>query len=158
MFQNPKHNLCKQANKISSRASAFFLGWFLTTALQKWGLRLGCHRRGENERGYVVLPETHVIRDLILVEAWTDILEIGMTRGTGGERFSTWKLEAILYILIILLMVQKSGLHQLRLVVYPIIYRVSYIPGGAGFLPSTVGSMGPTIYLPTLMVDFYGKW
>ena len=30
-------------------------------------------------------------------------------------------------------------LHQLRLVVYPIIYRVSYIPGGAGFPPSTVG-------------------
>ncbi len=28
--------------------------------------------------------------------------------------------------------------HQLRLVVYPIIYRVSYIPGGAGFQPSTV--------------------
>lgn len=85
----PQHNLCKQANKISSRASAFFLDWFLTTALQKCGLRLGCHRRGENERGYVVLPETHVIHDLILVEAWTDILEIGMTRGTGGERFST---------------------------------------------------------------------
>ena len=34
----------------------------------------------------------------------------------------------------ILLMVQKSGDHQLRLVVYPIIYRVLYIPGGAGFL------------------------
>ena len=33
----------------------------------------------------------------------------------------------------------KSGDHQLRLVVYPIIYRVSYIPGGAGFQPSTVG-------------------
>ena len=30
-------------------------------------------------------------------------------------------------------------LHQLRLVVFPIIYRVSYIPGGAGFQPSTVG-------------------
>ncbi len=29
-------------------------------------------------------------------------------------------------------------LHQLRLVVYPIIYRVSYIPGGARFQPSTV--------------------
>ena len=28
--------------------------------------------------------------------------------------------------------------HQLRLVVYPIIYKVWYIPGGAGFLPSTV--------------------
>ena len=29
-------------------------------------------------------------------------------------------------------------LHQLRLVVYNIIYRVLWIPGGAGFLPSTV--------------------
>ena len=29
-------------------------------------------------------------------------------------------------------------LHQLRLVVYPMIYRVLYIPGGAGFQPSTV--------------------
>ena len=37
-----------------------------------------------------------------------------------------------------LLMVQKSGVHQLRLVVYPIICRVLCIPGGAGFLPSTV--------------------
>ena len=36
-------------------------------------------------------------------------------------------------------MVQKSGVHQLRLVVYPISYRdFFYIPGGAGFLPSTV--------------------
>ena len=30
-------------------------------------------------------------------------------------------------------------LHQLRSVVYPIIYRVFYIPDGAAFLPSTVG-------------------
>ena len=29
-------------------------------------------------------------------------------------------------------------LHQVRLVVFPIIYMVLYIPGGAGFLPSTV--------------------
>jgi len=35
-------------------------------------------------------------------------------------------------------MVQKSGLHQLRLVVYLIVYKVFFIPGGAGFLPSTV--------------------
>ena len=35
-------------------------------------------------------------------------------------------------------MVQKSGDHQLRLVVYPIVSKVLYIPGGAGFLPSTV--------------------
>ena len=37
---------------------------------------------------------------------------------------------------IILLMAEI--LHQLRLVVYPIICRVLYIPGGAGFRPSTV--------------------
>ena len=37
---------------------------------------------------------------------------------------------------VILLMAEI--LHQLRLVVYPIIYKVLYIPGGAGFLPSTV--------------------
>ena len=36
-----------------------------------------------------------------------------------------------------LLMVQKSG-KPVRLVVYPIIYKVLYIPGGAGCLPSTV--------------------
>ena len=35
-------------------------------------------------------------------------------------------------------MVQKSGHHQLRLVVSPIIYRVLYILDSAGFLPSTV--------------------
>ena len=33
--------------------------------------------------------------------------------------------------LMIRLMVQKSYDHQLRLVVYPIIYEVFYIPGGA---------------------------
>ncbi len=37
-------------------------------------------------------------------------------------------------------MMEKSGDHQLRLVVYPIIYRVSYIPGGDRRIsePSTV--------------------
>ena len=39
----------------------------------------------------------------------------------------------------ILLMVQKSGDHQLRLVVYPIFYRVLYFQGGClGFQPSRV--------------------
>jgi len=32
----------------------------------------------------------------------------------------------------------RKPANQLRLVVYPIIYRESYIPGGAGFCPSTV--------------------
>ena len=36
------------------------------------------------------------------------------------------------------ILLMEEILHQLRLVVYPIIYMVLYIPGGAGFLPSTV--------------------
>jgi len=34
----------------------------------------------------------------------------------------------------------KSGVHQLRLVVCPTIYKVLYIPGGAGVQPSTVST------------------
>ena len=33
---------------------------------------------------------------------------------------------------------KKSGDHQLRLVNYSVLYKVLFIPGGAGFLPSTV--------------------
>ena len=40
------------------------------------------------------------------------------------------------FFLVILLM--EEILHLLRLEVSPIIYKVLYIPGGAGFLPSTV--------------------
>ena len=35
----------------------------------------------------------------------------------------------------------KTGVHQLRLLGYPIIYKLLYIPAGAGFLPSTVVSL-----------------
>ena len=35
----------------------------------------------------------------------------------------------------------RNPANQLRLVVYPILYRDFYIPGGAGFLPSTVPSL-----------------
>ena len=37
-----------------------------------------------------------------------------------------------------LILLMAEILHQLRLVVYPIIYRVLYTQGGAGFCPSTV--------------------
>ena len=40
--------------------------------------------------------------------------------------------------LVILLMIQKSGEHQLIWYMTPILCRVSYMSGGAGFLPSTV--------------------
>ena len=45
------------------------------------------------------------------------------------------------------LLVQKSKDHLLRLVGYPIVYRVLYVLSGAGFFPSTVGSLG-MVYLP----------
>ena len=69
----------------------------------------------------------------------------------------------------------KSGDHQLRLVVFPIIYKVSYIPGGAGFQPSTISfyiceALSKRImlqrpsthrinvwYIYLHLVDFYGK-
>ena len=54
----------------------------------------------------------------------------------------------------ILLMVEKSGVHQLSLVVYPIIYRVLYISGGAGFQPSTEPRLSVWVCLPTWM----GSW
>ena len=44
-----------------------------------------------------------------------------------------WDVSKLSFLLLV-----DEILHQLRLVIYPIIYRVLYIPGGAGFLPSTV--------------------
>ncbi len=44
--------------------------------------------------------------------------------------------------------------NQLRLVVFPIIYRVSYIPGGAGFHPSTVGCPWKWTQLVSQLGDF----
>ena len=53
--------------------------------------------------------------------------------GKGGNlRYCWWK---------------KSGGHQLRLVVYPITFRVSHIPGGEEFLPSTVAFVNHTMCL-----------
>ena len=56
----------------------------------------------------------------------------------------------------------KSGDHQLRLAAYPTIYRISYIPGGARFQPSTVwlshdGSMVRNIYLTWISLILFGK-
>ena len=54
----------------------------------------------------------------------------------GGEGFLlTPKLEPQVWGLLLM----EEILHQLRLVIYPIIYRVLYIRGGAGFVPATLG-------------------
>ena len=60
--------------------------------------------------------------------------KVGLTHdfGTTGAFPCSTFLDSTL---VILLMVQKCGGHQLRLVVYPIIYKVLYISGGClGFL------------------------
>ena len=45
----------------------------------------------------------------------------------------------------------KNPANQLRLVVYPIIYRVLYIPDGAGFqLPGLKFPLDPNLYYPPL--------
>jgi len=48
-------------------------------------------------------------------------------------------------------------LHQLRLVVCPIIYRVSYTRGGAGFLPATLGG-GFNYYFPIFTAKKLGRF
>ena len=53
------------------------------------------------------------------------------------------------------ILLMEEILHRLRLVVYPIICRVWYIPGGAGFLPSTV-LVGKSIKLPWSWICFFG--
>ena len=61
----------------------------------------------------------------------------------------------------------RNPANQLRLVVYPIIYREFYIPGGAGFLPSTVFTCSSLDMLTFLGFDYFmlvipmvvfGKW
>ena len=57
----------------------------------------------------------------------------------------------------ILLMVQNSGVHQLRLVVYPIIYEVLDIPGGTRYLPSTVGLAYIWVWHPSARIPVANK-
>ena len=63
---------------------------------------------------------------------WLENLQKPMRSLPGHRRRDVGVLE------VVLLMAEIWRENQLRLVVYPIIYRVSYIPGGVGFQPSTV--------------------
>ena len=65
-------------------------------------------------------------------------LRIDEKRSQKAEEIGSFCLNVI-FLGDILLMVQKSGIHQLRLVVYPIFYRVFIHPRWlVGFQPSTV--------------------
>ena len=72
---------------------------------------------------------------------WTLVKNLGLgplngtTRGMSSSITTRHKAS-------LLLMVQKSGDHQLSLVVYPIIYRVFYIPGGDRRISSINSSTG----------------
>ena len=55
------------------------------------------------------------------------------------------------------ILLMEEILRQLRLVVYPIFYRVLYIPGGAGFLPSTVSQETYTEY-HRMLDEFLHQW
>ena len=68
----------------------------------------------------------------------SDRLVLQRRRDEGKPRGKPRKLWCTGFGTLIRLMAEIPN-NQLRLVVYPTIYRVSYIPGGAGFQPSTVG-------------------
>ena len=70
----------------------------------------------------------------------TDPVDHYGVSGSGGSELWIWTVRLFRSdpkSFVLLLMAEI--LHQLRLVIFPIIYRVSYIPGGARFQPSTVG-------------------
>ena len=50
----------------------------------------------------------------------------------------------------------RNPANQLRLVVYPIVYKVLHIPGGAGFLPSTVCEIPAVCY--KIFTPFESFW
>jgi len=56
--------------------------------------------------------------------------------------------------MISLLLMEEHPANQLRLVVYPIMYQVVFIPGGAGFLPSTVYGSVKSSTCSFLRVEF----
>ena len=69
--------------------------------------------------------------------------------GNGGEEMSHWNIATVDG-------PTEEILHQLKTVIYPMIYRVLTIQSGAGFLPSTV-SLGISMERtsdPTQMVGF----
>ena len=52
----------------------------------------------------------------------------------------------------------RNPANQLRLVVYHIIYKVLHIPGGAGFLPSTVCEMKAVLLQYKIFAPFESFW
>ena len=46
---------------------------------------------------------------------------------------------------------------QVDMVVYPILYSASYIPGGAGFLPSTAASFWDSLLFGVLLLLVSGR-
>ena len=88
----------------------------------------------------------------------TQLRELPKTRPPWGDVFFLGFLEGWDSRFILLM---ADILHQLRLVVFPIIFRVSYIPGGAGFQPSTVlihNSLHLTSFILLMVFGLISLW
>ena len=80
-----------------------------------------------------IVPYGHVVSSShVATNGKPNVMDLSCNRGATAGDFP-WNPGCSIQ-----LMVQKSGVHQLRLVGFPIIYKLWYIPCGAGFLPSTV--------------------
>ena len=93
-----------------------FSRWTFTTS----------HPSKPNSLGLIHLTEDGAVHEMCLEECLETLTSSGLLslRSVNPVSFPS-----------VLLMLQKSGVHQLRLVVYPIIHKVFYIPGGClGFL------------------------
>ena len=89
---------------------------------------LGCSPSAET--GLEMLSLMSFIVLVVLVYQSGQVYEIIAYRLPSRNQIRSHEMIVACFLFEILLMVQKSGDHQLRLVVYPIIYGGLYIPGG----------------------------
>ena len=76
--------------------------------------------------------------DVVFEDVNVDILSSDLAAKKGNELIERITSVARQSVIFIEFEPLESGDHQVRLVDYPIIYKVLFIPGGAGFLLSTV--------------------
>ncbi len=118
-----------------------------------------------NEDLFIAYLDLHVVmdpikfyhRDKVLIITWIQKKETSLESNKKEQLQShPWRSCLVNY----WMMAEIRRENQLRLVVYPIIYKVLYIPGGAGFQPSTVWNLVnyPITENPVwLTMEWYGS-
>ena len=110
------------------------------------------------EIGPVNLPRIHVypLFSFFFLAMVPGVPGWGLNMSKSSRKWRICLLDLVLpRIIRILVMVRKSGYHQL----IPVFYRVLYIPGGcSGFLPSTIGNQEATtrFHSSTSLLDVDG--